>query len=68
MCVTVEQYIERIRQITALLLIGFEPSEIVERGFDVDLVGSTSEHVNTVRADTGGKFPKIVIRYTEDET
>lgn len=65
---TIEQCLQRIRQVTALFILGFETDEIVERGFERALVLTVREHFKVVKANTGGKYPKLLLRYTEDET
>ena len=65
---TIEQYVERIRQITALFIVGFETDEIVERGFERAMVLAVREYFEAVKAVTHGKYPQLFIRYTEDET
>lgn len=65
---TIEQYVERIRQITALFIIGFETDEIVERGFERAMVLAVREYFEAVKAVTHGKYPQLFIRYSEDET
>ena len=65
---TVEQYLGRIRQVTALLMLGFETDEIVERGFERAMVLAVREFIEAVKAESGGKYPQLFIRYTEDET
>ena len=65
---TIEQYVERIRQITALFILGFETDEVVERGFERAMVLAVREYFEAVKAVTHGKYPQLFIRYTEDET
>ena len=66
---TIEQYLMRIRQITALFILGFETDEIVKRGgFERALVLTVREYFKAMQANTGGKYPQLFIRYTEDET
>ena len=65
---TIEQYLARIRQITALFIIGFETDEIVKRGFERALVLTVREYFKAMQANTGGKYPQLFIRYTENET
>lgn len=65
---TIEQYVERIRQITALFIVGFETDEIVERGFERAMVLAVREYFEAVKAVTHGKYPQLFIRYSEDET
>lgn len=65
---TIEEYLGRIRQITALFIVGFETDEIVERGFERALVLTVREYFKAMQANTHGKYPQLFIRYTEDET
>ena len=65
---TIEQYVERIRQITALFILGFETDEVVERGFERAMVLAVREYFEAVKAVTHGKYPQLFIRYSEDET
>lgn len=65
---TVDQFLRRIRQVTAYFILGFETDEIVERGYDRALVLTVKEFIETVKANTGGKYPQLIVRYTEDET
>ena len=60
---TVDQYLGRIRQVTALFILGFETDEIVERGFERALVLTVREFIEAVKANTDGKYPKLIIRY-----
>lgn len=65
---TIDQYLGRIRQITALFIIGFDTDEIVERGFERALVLAVREYFEAVQANTHGKYPQLFIRYSGDET
>lgn len=65
---TIEQYVERIRQITAYFILGFETDEIVERGFERAMVLAVREYFEAVKAISHGKYPQLFIRYSEDET
>lgn len=66
---TIDQYLGRIRQVTVLFMLGLDTDEIVERGgFDRALVLSVREFIEAVKAESGGKYPQLVIRYSEDET
>ncbi len=65
---TIEQYLVRIRQITALFILSFETDEIVERGFERAMVLAVREYFEAVKATSHGKYPQLFIRYTEDET
>ena len=65
---TVEQYLGRIRQVTALLMLGFGIDDIVGLGFELALVLAVREFIEAVKAESGGKYPQLIIRYTEDET
>ncbi|MCI5977860.1 MAG: hypothetical protein MRZ32_02850 [Bacteroidales bacterium] len=65
---TVEQYLGRIRQVTALLMLGFDTDFIVEGGFERAMVLAVREFIEAVKAESGGKYPQLIIRYTEDET
>lgn len=60
---TIEQNLSRIRQVTALFMLGLESDEIVERGFEQALVFTVREFIETVKAETGGKYPQLIIRY-----
>ena len=65
---TIQQYLGRIRQVTALFLLGFDTDFIVKGGFDRDLVLAVRGFIETVKTNTGGKYPQLIIRYAEDET
>ena len=65
---TIDQYLARIRQVTLLFMLGFKTDEIVERGFERALVLTVREYFKAMQANTGGKYPQLIIRYTEDET
>lgn len=65
---TVEQYLGRIRQVTALLMLGFGIDDILGLGFERAMILAVREFIEAVKADTGGKYPQLFIRYTEDET
>ena len=65
---TIEQNLGRIRQVTALFILGFDADEIVERGYEQALVLTVREFIEAVKAESGGKYPQLIIRYTEDET
>lgn len=65
---TIEQYLARIRQVTLLFMLGFETDFIVERGFERAMVLAVREFVEAVKANTHGKYPKLIIRFSEDET
>ena len=65
---TIEQYLGRIRQVTALLMLGFDTDFIVEGGFERAMVLAVREFIEAVKAESGGKYPQLFIRYTEDET
>ena len=65
---TIDQYLARIRQVTLLFMLGFDPDFIVERGFERAMVLAVREFIEAVKAESGGKYPQLIIRYTEDET
>ncbi len=65
---TIDQYLSRIRQVTALFILGFEPDEIIERGFERALVFAVRGYFEAVKDVTHGKYPQLFIRYSEDET
>ena len=60
---TIEQYLGRIRQVTLLLMLGIDTDEIEGLGFEQALVFTVSEFIETVKAETGGKYPQLIIRY-----
>ena len=65
---TIDQYLARIRQVTLLFMLGFDPDFIVGRGFERAMVLAVREYFEAVKAVTHGKYPQLFIRYTEDET
>lgn len=65
---TIEQYLARIRQVTLLFMLGFDTDFIVGRGFERALVLAVREFIEAVKAESGGKYPKLIIRYSDDET
>ena len=65
---TIEQYLARIRQVTLLFMLGFDADFIVERGFERAMVLAVREFIEAVKAESGGKYPQLIIRYSEDET
>ena len=60
---TIEQYLGRIRQVTLLLMLGIDTDEIEGLGFEQALVFTVREFIETVKAETGGKYPQLIIRY-----
>lgn len=65
---TIDQYLARIRQVTLLFMLGFDTDFIVEGGFERAMVLAVREFIEAVKAESGGKYPQLIIRFTEDET